>query len=65
MSERKELAWRVLQMLQRGDSVPTQDALQLRNWALTPEDAVLSLKEIAVRILARNGNWSIGRSIAS
>lgn len=31
--------------------MPTKDALQLRNWALTAEDAMLSLEEIACRVL--------------
>jgi hypothetical protein len=28
---------------------------QLRNWAIRPEDAMLSLEEIAYRILAHDG----------
>ena len=51
MPLRAELAKRVLQMLKEGQSVPTQDILQLRNWASTSEDAVLPLEEIARRIL--------------
>jgi hypothetical protein len=51
MPPRAELAKRVLQMLKEGQSVPTQDILQLRNWASTSEDSVLPLKEIARRIL--------------
>jgi hypothetical protein len=35
----------------RGERVSTSDALQLRNWALRPEDSMLTLQEIAIRIL--------------
>jgi hypothetical protein len=52
MSARTELARLVLQMLEEGNPVPPQDALQLRGWALTPEDAVSPLEEIARRILS-------------
>lgn len=31
---------------------PEHDALQLRNWAISPEDAMLTLEEIAYRILS-------------
>jgi hypothetical protein len=58
MSARAELARRVVQILSRGALVPTHDALQLRSWALTPEDAMLSLEEIAGRILIREENQS-------
>ena len=51
MSARAELACLVLQMLKDGQPVPTHDALQLRNWAIVPEDALLPLAEIALRIL--------------
>ena len=51
MSARAKLARRVLQMLASGDAVPMSDALQLRSWALTPEDAMLTLREVALRIL--------------
>jgi hypothetical protein len=50
-SARAELARRILKMLTHGEPVPTHDALQLRNWAVRPEDAVLSLEAIAYRIL--------------
>jgi hypothetical protein len=40
-------------MLKEGRFVPTHDALQLRNWAVRSEDAVLPLEEIARRILSR------------
>jgi hypothetical protein len=56
MSARAELARLVLQMLKDGHPVPTQDALQLRNWALDPGDALLPLAEIAVRILRQKEN---------
>ena len=55
MSARAELARRVLEALDQGQGVPTQDALQLRNWAATPEDSMLTLQEIAQRILKAEG----------
>jgi hypothetical protein len=51
ISARTELAGRVLQILRDGGLVTTEEALQLRNWAVTQEDALLSLEEIASRIL--------------
>ena len=51
MSARAELALLILQMLDSGEIVPTQDAFQLRMWAVTPEDAMRSLEEIALLIL--------------
>ena len=56
LSARAELARRVLQVLSVGRSVSTQEALQLRNWAGTAEEAILPLEEIARRILMREGN---------
>jgi hypothetical protein len=53
---RAELARLVLQTLASGDSVPALDALQLRTWALTPEDAMLSLEAIALLILSEAEN---------
>jgi hypothetical protein len=53
MSARAKLARLVLQMLASGDTVPAHDALQLRNWAETPEDAMLTLEEIALHILSQ------------
>ena len=50
-SARAELARRVLDTLAKGDIVPFHDAIQLRNWAVRSEDAMLSLAEIAQRIL--------------
>jgi hypothetical protein len=52
MSARAQLARLVLQMLALGESVSTHDALQLRSWALTPEDAMLPLELIALHILS-------------
>lgn len=49
--QREQLAQRVLDQIARGMPVAEHDAFQLRNWALTPEDAVLSLRQIALRIL--------------
>jgi hypothetical protein len=40
-------------MLTSGYTVPISDALQLRNWAATPEDAMLPLREVALRILSQ------------
>ena len=51
MSTQTELARRVLESLAQGGIVSTQDALQLRLWAIRPEDSVLTLEEIAHRIL--------------
>ena len=48
-----ELARHVLEMLAHGQHVPTHDAFQLRNWAVSPEDAMLSLEEIARHILSQ------------
>lgn len=48
---RAELARRVLRTLIAGDVVTVSDAFQLRNWAVSPEDAMLSLEEIACHIL--------------
>jgi hypothetical protein len=45
-------------MLTHGDPVPPHDALQLRNWAVHPEDAIFSLEEIAYRILTEEDNSS-------
>jgi hypothetical protein len=57
MSPRVELARRVLETLILGDRVSTSDALQLRNWALCPEDSMLTLEEIAIRILNDDKVW--------
>ena len=55
-STRAELARRVLEILARGGSVPTDDVFQLRSWAVNSEDAMLSLEEIAYRILSQEEN---------
>ena len=59
-SARAELARLVLQMIKDGQPVPTHDALQLRNWAVHAEDAVLSLEEVARRILSHEENPNDG-----
>jgi hypothetical protein len=56
MSARAELARLVLQMLREGKLVSVDDALQLRNWAVTPEDAMLPLEQIALHILREEEN---------
>jgi hypothetical protein len=48
---REKLARQVLDMLAHGEHVTERDALQLRRWAVNPDDAMLSLEEIARRIL--------------
>ena len=50
-SARAELARQVLKMLTHGEPVPPRDAFRLRNWAIDSQDAMLSLEEIAYRIL--------------
>ena len=40
MSARAELARRVLEDLAHGNLVSFNDAIQLRNWAVTPEDCL-------------------------
>jgi hypothetical protein len=56
MSARVELARLVLEVLQDGRLVSVEDALQLRNWAVTSEDAMLPLEQIALRILQEEEN---------
>ena len=51
--QREQLAQRVLDQIARGSQIAEHDAFQLRNWALSPTDAVLSLEQIALRILGR------------
>jgi hypothetical protein len=53
---RTALALRILEMLANGHVIPFYDAVQLRNWAVRPQDAILSLKEIADGILRQEGN---------
>ena len=55
-SARAELARRILETLARGNPVPLNDAIQLRNWAVRPEDSLLPLAEIACCILEENPN---------
>jgi hypothetical protein len=55
-SARARLAQRILEMLAQGYAVPFNDAIQLRNWAVRPEDALLPLAEIARGILDQEGN---------
>jgi hypothetical protein len=60
--KRAELAHQVLDMLTHGHPVPMQDAFQLRNWAIHPDDAMLPLEEIAYRILKHEGTVGVRRS---
>jgi hypothetical protein len=60
MSPRVELARRVLETLAEGHRVSTSDAFRLRYWALRPEYSMLTLEEIAIRILA-HGERSAGQ----
>jgi len=46
----------VLEMTASGETVSAHDALQLRNWAAIPEDAMLPLEELALRILGQEEN---------
>jgi hypothetical protein len=55
-SVRAELARHVLEMLAHGHPVPILDAFQLRNWAGRLEDIMLSLEEVAHRILNQEEN---------
>lgn len=49
--------------VREGRSVPQHDAFQLRSWAPMPEDAVLSLEEIARRILGQEPEPDSGAQI--
>src|ERR1700693_589 len=51
-----ELARHVLEMLAHGHPVPIHEAFQLRNWADRLEHVMLSLEEIAHRILNQEEN---------
>jgi hypothetical protein len=55
-SARAELARQILETLAQGLPVAFHDAIQLRNWAVSPEDAMLSLAEIARGILDQEEN---------
>jgi len=43
-------------MVRDGQGVPINYAFQLRNWAVTPEDAMLTLEQIALHILREEEN---------
>jgi hypothetical protein len=47
MSARAELARAILKNFAQGGALSAGDAIQLRNWAVRPEDSVLPLEEIA------------------
>jgi hypothetical protein len=55
-SVRAKLARHVLETLAYGQPVPSLEAFQLRNWAISPENAILSLEEIAHHILNHEEN---------
>jgi hypothetical protein len=59
MSAQTKLARLVLEMLTQGQPVPINDALQLRNWAVVPEDVILPLEEIARRIVTQEENSNV------
>jgi hypothetical protein len=50
-SARAAFARQILKLLTHDEPVSPSDAFQLRNWAVHPDDAMLSLEEIAYRIL--------------
>jgi hypothetical protein len=50
-SARAKLARALLGNIAQGRPVSMDDAIQLRNWAVRPEDSLLSLEEIVQRIL--------------
>jgi hypothetical protein len=62
MSNRVDLARRVLENIARGHLASTLDAVELRNWAVSPEDCVLPLEEIAHRILDQDERRAIAAS---
>ena len=51
LSAKIEVARRVLAALAQGHDVPTADAIQLRNWAVSTDNSVGTLEEIARHIL--------------
>ena len=61
-SARIQIARRALETLAQGDSVSFDEAIQLRNWAVRPEDSLLPLAEIARAILDRleHSNVKVG-----
>jgi hypothetical protein len=52
----------ILDAIAHGDSVPLEDAIQLRNWADRPKDSLRPLAEIARAILDRleHSNVKVG-----
>jgi CheY-like chemotaxis protein len=52
-SARAQLARRILEALARGETVSTDDAIQLRNWAARPKDITLPLEQIAHHIVVQ------------
>jgi CheY-like chemotaxis protein len=58
-SARVQLARRILEALARGDTVSTDDAIQLLNWAVHRKDTLLPLTEIARSSLALSGAKTI------
>jgi len=55
-SARAELARRVLETLAQNSPVTFHDVIQLRSWAVRPEDAVQPLEKIARGILDQEEN---------
>jgi hypothetical protein len=51
VSPQAELALRVLKLLADGQQLSAADAVQLRMWAVRPEDTALPLEDIAKTIL--------------
>ena len=60
-SARAELARRVLEDLAHGNLVSFNDAIELRNWAVRPEDVLLPLAEIARRILDQDEGPNVAK----
>jgi hypothetical protein len=55
-SEKTDVALRVLKAINAHTPVSERDAFQLRFW-VSPDEALLSLNEIARRILSRESNY--------
>ena len=60
MSLQVELALRVLNLLGDGQRLSADEALQLRLWAVRPEDTFLPLKDIAKGILDQESKPETG-----
>jgi hypothetical protein len=64
MSAKAKLARALLENIAQGRLRSVDDAIQVRDWAVCPEDSLLSLEEIAQRILdpeeSRSGESSYG-----